>query len=589
MKISKKDVKRAFTLAISICFINFSYCSIQSFAYTQTESTKVTEEKRKREILKKYPPNLSEMQEIGFGVKTVNQNGELIEKTVRPDVHFRGENGKEYLIFYNNHIEQLRDIIHKKVENSIDENKYALIGDKGLIRDVSDGKVENFGVIQCLRLIPYSFKAFFNKYEETFFEIFKNAVSSGRLKNAVKKYGGSLDNTNTPCWAIVARDLSETISVENMEGFEKIEREFYDIMTSHSPYKSKVEQLNKLLDNYLNKSTPEASNIHTMFFCFPLNRTSYYLSNLEKNLQDKDLETLSAMYALREKINRLTLEHRFIFEQNRAPILNIRIDRCKIIVEDMHRTMIFLDREETKKFITKAEKMLDTQASEISKTYSFEGFSGKRLRELAESLNLESFQDIIDNENQELNRMEAESSKILADVGTLAGRAAIRLFQNSASLKIKSNSGVSNNDFTQEFSEEEVKEYLETQKQNDNNSDRKDQHSLNQMINSLNLTPFEKSSLNRAFEKYLEYRIMQSDIKLKSSKRDFLNKVKTNKEDFINLFKLYILMVRGGYASRDDFYGVTIEENRCDETLDGRGRLMRKYFVEEIQRLDDVL
>ena len=80
------------------------------------------------------------------------------------------------------------------------------------------------------------------------------------------------------------------------------------------------------------------------------------LSNLEKNLQDKDLETLSAMYALREKINRLTLEHRFIFEQNRAPILNIRIDRCKIIVEDMHRTMIFLDREETKSLLQKLKK-----------------------------------------------------------------------------------------------------------------------------------------------------------------------------------------------------------------------------------------
>lgn len=492
------------------------------------------------------------------------------------------------MIFYNNHIEQLRDIIHKKVENSIDENKYALIGDKGLIRDVSDGKVENFGVIQCLRLIPYSFKAFFNKYEETFFEIFKNAVSSGRLKNAVKKYGGSLDNTNTPCWAIVARDLSETISVENMEGFEKIEREFYDIMTSHSPYKSKVEQLNKLLDNYLNKSTPEASNIHTMFFCFPLNRASYYLSNLEKNLQDKDLETLSAMYALREKINRLTLEHRFIFEQNRAPILNIRIDRCKIIVEDMHRTMIFLDREETKKFITKAEKMLDTQASEISKTYSFEGFSGKRLRELAESLNLESFQDIIDNENQELNRMEAESSKILADAGTAAGRTAIEFLINLDSLEMKS-SFDSSRSINSKFSEEEVKEYLETQKQNDSGSDGKSYNSLNQMIDGLNLTPFEKSSLNRAFEKYLEYRVMQSDIILKRSKRDFLNKVKTNQEDFINLFKLYILMVRGGYTTRNDFYGVTIEEDRRYETLDGRGRFMRKYFIEEIQRLDDVL
>ena len=82
---------------------------------------------------------------------------------------------------------------------------------------------------------------------------------------------------------------------------------------------------------------------------------------------------------------------------------------------------------------------------------------------------------------------------------------------------------------------------------------------------------------------------MQSDIILKRSKRDFLNKVKTNQEDFINLFKLYILMVRGGYTTRNDFYGVTIEEDRRYETLDGRGRFMRKYFIEEIQRLDDVL
>lgn len=55
MQVNKKDVKRAFTLAISICFINFSCCCMQNLTYAQTEATNVSEEVRKREILKKYP------------------------------------------------------------------------------------------------------------------------------------------------------------------------------------------------------------------------------------------------------------------------------------------------------------------------------------------------------------------------------------------------------------------------------------------------------------------------------------------------------------------------------------------------------
>lgn len=58
--------------------------------------------------------------------------------------------------------------------------------------------------------------------------------------------------------------------------------------------------------------------------------------------------------------------------------------------------MIFLDQQETKKFIQKIEKMLDSKASIISGQYSFEGFTGPQLRELAESLKPESFQDMID-------------------------------------------------------------------------------------------------------------------------------------------------------------------------------------------------
>lgn len=40
--------------------------------------------------------------------------------------------------------------------------------------------------------------------------------------------------------------------------------------------------------------------IYAVEFNFPINRVSYYLSNFEKDLQSKDVETLKEMYTLRE-------------------------------------------------------------------------------------------------------------------------------------------------------------------------------------------------------------------------------------------------------------------------------------------------
>lgn len=463
MKVKRK-ARKIVSIIFSLCFI----MSCLSEAHAQTAYSSKTEAEQKSEILKKYPPNLSEMQEIGFGVKTVAPNGELVEKTVRPDVHFRGEDGKEYLVFYNNHIEQLRDIIHKKVENGIEEHSYALIGDKGLLQDFADGKDcwdEN------LRWIPHYIKPYFAKCQEYFYEILKMAVSSGKLTNAVKEYGGTLDNTDTPCVALVDRDLSEPIYIDKIDGLEKVEKEFYNIMTSQNSYKGKVAQLNNLLDGYLNKVTPEASDAHATAFCFPLNRASYYLSNLEKNLQDKDLETLSAMYALREKINRLTLEHRFIFEQNKAPILNIKIDRCKIIVEDKHRTMIFLDREETKKFITTIKDMLDSKASVLSNKYPIdEPFSKDELRKIAETLDIDSAQGLLDKAEKEVRDLTKDCNSQFANAGVSALRAVSdfsidTIDPNSPLVKFKGNAINEHEKNEFKFTKEEIEEYVDSQRQ----------------------------------------------------------------------------------------------------------------------------
>ncbi len=575
MKVKRK-ARKIVSIIFSLCFI----MSCLSEAHAQAAYSSKTEAEQKSEILKKYPPNLSEMQEIGFGVKTVAPNGELIEKTVRPDVHFRGEDGKEYLVFYNNHIEQLRDIIHKKVENGIEEHSYAFIGDKDFLLDTANGKVNNIGFREDLRLIPFYTKASFKKYKESFLKTLRMARSSGRLTNAVKEYGGTLDNTDTPCVAFVDRDLSKPIYIDKIDGLEKVEKEFYNIMTSQNSYKGKVAQLNNLLDGYLNKVTPEASDAHAMAFCFPLNRASYYLSNLEKNLQDKDLETLSAMYALREKINRLTLEHRFIFEQNKAPILNIKIDRCKIIVEDKHRTMIFLDREETKKFITTIKDMLDSKASVLSNKYPIdEPFSKDELRKIAETLDIDSAQDLLDKAEKEVRDLTKDCNSQFANAGVSALRAVSEFSiqktddPNSPLVKFTGNPISENEKNKFKFTKEEIKEYVDSQRQgnlnevetkgnarfNLNNDEdlpkndanektlkNKDNRSLlEKVIDKLNLNTFAMSSLMDAFEKYLDYCVKLGELHTKEDKRNFIKKLKENEEDYVNLLKLYIRLHRG--------------------------------------------
>ena len=491
----KRKAKKILSIIFSLYFI----MSCLTEVHAQTAPSSKTAAEQKSEILKKYPPNLSEMQEIGFGVKTVAPNGELVEKKVRPDCHFRGEDGKEYLVFYNNHIKQLKEILYKKLKNNMDTHKCAFAGKNSALNSIANGHRQNVDFesfetssfwdvtedwLDDLYTNPFwvcSAVKFFQKDANKIKnEGIKLAKSSGKLTAAVNKYGEILDNSDTPCMAIISRDLNEPTFISSLEELNLIEKEIYNVMVSKNSYKHKIEQLNDLLDKYIENFTPEASNMHAMKFCFPLNRISYYLSNLEKNLQDKDLETLSAMYALREKINRLTLEHRFIFEQNKAPILNIKIERCKIIVEDKHRTIIFLDREETKKFIMTIKDMLDSKASVLSNKYPIdEPFSKDELRKLAESLDIDSEQDLLDKAEKEVRDLTKDCNIQFANAAVSALRAVSEFSiqktedSNSPTVKLKGNAINEHEKNEFKFTKEEIKEYVDSQRQgNLNETDR---------------------------------------------------------------------------------------------------------------------
>ena len=55
------------------------------------------------------------------------------------------------------------------------------------------------------------------------------------------------------------------------------------------------------------------------------------------------------MSPLRRKIDVALLEFRFIFEEMNSPILDIKIDRYKLLTDSNELKSIFLEKEETEK------------------------------------------------------------------------------------------------------------------------------------------------------------------------------------------------------------------------------------------------
>ena len=97
-------------------------------------------QQRKERILADYQPNFAEMQKIGIGVTRRNHRGEEEEILVVPDVHFRGEDGKEYFVFYNNHFGQLRSVLFQKFEEFKNEHNVVLFDHVPYICSIAEGK-----------------------------------------------------------------------------------------------------------------------------------------------------------------------------------------------------------------------------------------------------------------------------------------------------------------------------------------------------------------------------------------------------------------------------------------------------------------
>ena len=102
------------------------------------------------------------------------------------------------------------------------------------------------------------------------------------------------------------------------------------------------------------------------------------------------------MSPFRRKIDYDLLQYRFIFEEMNSPILDIKVDRYKLLIDSNDLKSIFLEKGETKKFIERIEESLQRKASNLQKN-SFEFLNFKEIKEIASSIDISSFDTVIDN------------------------------------------------------------------------------------------------------------------------------------------------------------------------------------------------
>ena len=310
------------------------------------------EEYKKDEIHRNYLPNLSEYQQISYYTNNVEEGDVLY-----PNVNYQDESKKSFYIFYNNNLSGLKNLYTKELKRLKDNYPFVLyhimdfLDQLDLKLDV-DSFYNPFKLIS--KLISYNYEPIINKART----IAKNLI---KIENIEKSYGTDI---KIRAFEIKVNNDKEGIfnelSFDEKSNYPAIETNFRNLGNVYNDNLSYINELDKLLNYYLKEFNENIADISIKNrFCFILNRASFYLSNKEKLREQYKLNVLNKLDKLRRKIDYLLLKHRFKFEQNKRPILNINIERCIILINTLETTSIYIEKTELRKFIEKLEFALE--------------------------------------------------------------------------------------------------------------------------------------------------------------------------------------------------------------------------------------
>lgn len=609
-------------------------------------------EEAKEHILVTYPHIPSELREIKLDIQMPEGKSAII----RPDGHFIGPDGEEILVCFNSNLSKLKDIIFNALKQYYSNHSARLWALQHYFFDTAQGtdpyKKVTVGsrALGCLKGAISSPLMWYNIFaSDTDEMIDKTKFLSSEcawLNKWMSEFGAKVEGSKTPCIVCFHKDLSQGGVMRYDDPFySTLEPLLYGLSVNEPNLEDRVRSFDDLLNTCLKKYTPDASLENAVAFAFPLTRLDHYLRRIENDgLDDKDSDTVFAVRTLREKINLLSLRYKFASLNEQAPLLNVRIGRCKIILETDNKKMIFIDRTQTKAFIKEIEKKLDAQASNITGNHDFQPMTGAQLRDLVRTLNPESYQSMIDNLSGEIVDMKAQKKSCQAKAVASCAKVALEIASTATgtnSVKMLLPTGSGGDDQKSSFTAEEVKEYVDVDKQLQSSavicpvemdviefmrntnptadakciavselspiesqkskvdtgfeekitiSKREVAENMTRLGQALKRANFKQKDIDdllRGFHCFIESQRIGEYIKIRENQREYVKKLKDYGSDFINLFKLYIQLYRLDLKDRVDYYGILIEETK-NETRDGRGKTMREYSVSEVKNLENI-
>ncbi len=356
--------------------------------YISAPLVSLSVEDKKKFIIKNYLPNLADYQKISVKVIYCNENKEKEAKNfyLSPNMSFN-KDGNDYYIFYNNNLGSLKNIYKFNLMSIINMNKNTIDYYKNNLLDSIDSDKFNILDEKGLKKSSYILSWFLKD------EPYQKSINFGEklsiINSIIKKCSDDI-NTENIAYITITKDLEKFdityISDKNYKRFNylNVEKELQNLAASNQEDEKFIEELEKCLYKFRNIIKTRISNEKIIDFCFVLNRISDYLSRLERSLEDKYLELLQKMSRLRRKIDVALLEFRFIYSEMSKPILDIMIDRFKLLTNNDNLISIFLEKGEIKNnFIKRIEESLERKASNLQKNKAYEILNWNDIRELS--------------------------------------------------------------------------------------------------------------------------------------------------------------------------------------------------------------
>ena len=273
------------------------------------------------------------------------------------------------------------------------------------------------------------------------------------------------------------------------------------------------------------------------------------------------------MDKLRKQLNKYLLEYRFESKKNHSPFFDVKINSCKIILKTKDKITLYIDRISIQNYINKLYETLNQKASNIQRDYNLDVFKDNELRDIAQSKDFESYENLLFSYDEKVNEKENEKQKLKIEGNKKISKGGFSLVKKGANFYLENQSK------SIEITSKMIGE-LKNKKEGEN-KETKDPGFFD-FMKDLNL----ESEIDNIFEGIDALNLkdkIEKDIELIERQKAQIEKKKDYLNEFICILKLYNLLKKKNLDERNDYEGIFLTGNKEKKQLND---LFSEYDIE---------